>query len=59
MQTGSKIMDTIGEQLRRSYDWIVRGPVPTRWMNLIERLNAEEDALNASRRRSQTEFDRQ
>jgi hypothetical protein len=52
MESGSwPILQHLGETFRQAYAWVVRGPVPTRWIALIEQLNAEEDAMNERSRR--------
>jgi hypothetical protein len=51
MQSSSTILKQFGEAIRTTYAWIVSDPLPVRWANLINQLNAEEDALNERTRR--------
>ena len=45
------LTEHIGKVLRDLIDDLGRKPLPERWAQLIERLNAEEDALNERARR--------
>ena len=44
-------VEHIGKVLRDLIEGLGRKPLPERWTQLIERLNAEEDALNERTRR--------
>jgi hypothetical protein len=36
--------ERIGKKLHRSFDELLHEPLPERWIDLIKRLNAEENA---------------
>ena len=43
-----RLMDWAARALRDLLESIVRGPVPERWADLLNRLNAEEKARNSA-----------
>ncbi len=44
LEASAEIFERIGQALHRAHDGIVHEPVPERWIDLINRWNAEEDA---------------
>jgi hypothetical protein len=42
-ETSAPVLGRIGRALHQTLDEIVNAPLPERWIDLINRLNAEED----------------
>ena len=48
----SVIVDRIGRAVHELLETVRRDPIPERWTDLLERLNAEEDAQSERSQRS-------